>query len=353
MTFTMNGGGVSSPDSKVNSGTYNYACQWTGGVNYSDCAQQTNTLAINKASSSCSLNSFTNHTYGSTDTVSCSCTGDGTTHLYRDGILRDGWNNVAVRYSAGTFTWTCNITSGTNYNSASVSKIQVISQATPAISLSILPAESVTYPTQTNASCVASSIGNEVTPQMFRNSSSVSNPDIATLAVGNYIYFCNNTATQNYTTTQTQKTLVVSTVALPVITIQSPLNQNYSTNFVWANVTLDKTGSWCGRSLDGGSNVTMTNGNGKWYNFVNGLSFGRHNIKFYCNDTSGIMGSNQVSFSNCVGDIKGDGTVDIYDAILLANNYNKNVSQGNLNGDSMVDIYDAILLANNYNKRCS
>jgi parallel beta-helix repeat protein len=53
-----------------------------------------------------------------------------------------------------------------------------------------------------------------------------------------------------------------------------------------------------------------------------------------------------------VGDINGDCVVDIYDAIILANNYNKHTSTGDLNKDGIVDIFDAILLANNYNKRC-
>jgi PKD repeat protein len=56
------------------------------------------------------------------------------------------------------------------------------------------------------------------------------------------------------------------------------------------------------------------------------------------------------------GDLNQDGTVDIYDAILLANAYNSkpgdpswNVA-ADINGDNIVDIYDAIILANNYGK---
>jgi parallel beta-helix repeat protein len=56
------------------------------------------------------------------------------------------------------------------------------------------------------------------------------------------------------------------------------------------------------------------------------------------------------------GDINGDGAVDIYDAILLANAYNSTPGKPNwkpnadINGDNIVDIYDAILLANSYNQ---
>jgi peptide/nickel transport system substrate-binding protein len=55
------------------------------------------------------------------------------------------------------------------------------------------------------------------------------------------------------------------------------------------------------------------------------------------------------------GDINGDGTVDIYDAILLAAAFGSTPGSSNwnpsadLNGDGIVDIYDAIILAANFN----
>jgi len=55
-------------------------------------------------------------------------------------------------------------------------------------------------------------------------------------------------------------------------------------------------------------------------------------------------------------DINNDGSVDIYDAILLANSFNSIPtspnwnSKADLNSDNIVDIYDAIILANNYGK---
>jgi hypothetical protein len=54
------------------------------------------------------------------------------------------------------------------------------------------------------------------------------------------------------------------------------------------------------------------------------------------------------------GDINGDGTVDIYDAILLANAYNavpgssKWNPNADLKADDVIDIYDAITLANHF-----
>jgi hypothetical protein len=57
-----------------------------------------------------------------------------------------------------------------------------------------------------------------------------------------------------------------------------------------------------------------------------------------------------------LGDANGDGWVDIYDAIILANAYNSVPGSPNWNAaadfnrDNIVDIYDAIILANHYNQ---
>ncbi|MBI5698681.1 MAG: hypothetical protein HZC29_09455 [Thaumarchaeota archaeon] len=87
-------------------------------------------------------------------------------------------------------------------------------------------------------------------------------------------------------------TLTIDTIP-PLITIQSPLNQTYTINSIWANVTLDKAGSWCGYSLDGANNVTMGNTTGNW-NYQMTVSSITHNIKFYCNSTMGNMGVSDV-----------------------------------------------------------
>jgi hypothetical protein len=63
-----------------------------------------------------------------------------------------------------------------------------------------------------------------------------------------------------------------------------------------------------------------------------------------------------VMVTTATADINNDGSVDIYDAILLANAYNSIPtspnwnSKADLNSDNIVDIYDAIILASNYGK---
>jgi hypothetical protein len=56
------------------------------------------------------------------------------------------------------------------------------------------------------------------------------------------------------------------------------------------------------------------------------------------------------------GDLNGDGSVDIYDAIILSKAFNSTPSSSNwnpnadINGDGVVDIYDALIMAANFGK---
>jgi rhodanese-related sulfurtransferase len=82
-----------------------------------------------------------------------------------------------------------------------------------------------------------------------------------------------------------------------------------------------------------------------------GELFGAKDIAFL-SDTPVTLVMN----TTVTADINNDGSVDIYDAILLANAYNSIPGSSNwnskadLNSDNIVDIYDAIILAGNYGK---
>jgi len=86
-----------------------------------------------------------------------------------------------------------------------------------------------------------------------------------------------------------------SQIYAPQLTVQSPLNNTYNINSVWANLTLDKVGSWCGYSLDGAANVSMSNSTGNWNSLMSGLSELNHNVTFSCNDTYGTMNASMVT----------------------------------------------------------
>lgn len=76
-----------------------------------------------------------------------------------------------------------------------------------------------------------------------------------------------------------------------------------------------------------------------------------------------LWNGNTTAYTGLVGDFNGDGFVDIYDALLLANCYGKETGQPGYNpdcninttpdpvsGKQVIDILDAITLANNFNK---
>jgi len=118
--------------------------------------------------------------------------------------------------------------------------------------------------------------------------------------VGSGLAFCNrnwiiayaNTTTQavwrSYTDTGGVWNGICDTTP-PIVKISSPTNSTYQTTSVWANVTLDEAGSWCGVSLNGTANVTMTNSTGNYNYQMTGLAQGGNNARFYCNDTANNM----------------------------------------------------------------
>ncbi len=83
----------------------------------------------------------------------------------------------------------------------------------------------------------------------------------------------------------------------PQLTFESPLNQSYSVNWAWFNVTSDQTVDWCGYSMNGTANVTMSNDSTThFFAYVTGLSQGQHNITFWCNDTTGNMNNSEIRY---------------------------------------------------------
>jgi hypothetical protein len=95
---------------------------------------------------------------------------------------------------------------------------------------------------------------------------------------------------------------------------------------------------------------------------VTGWAHGNYTISAYAVP---VLGEINVADNTCndgvikvviPGDINGDGTVDIYDAILLAGAYNvvpgspKWNPNADLKADDVIDIYDAIMLANHYSQ---
>ena len=112
-------------------------------------------------------------------------------------------------------------------------------------------------------------------------------------------------------TTTTPVTTIVTTIPLdttpPAVTIESPTNSTYYQNSVWVNVALDEEGSWCGVSLNGEANQSLTNSSGNWNLDLSVPSGGSNNVRIYCNDTAGNIGaSEEVYFTIYIGPGSGD-----------------------------------------------
>ncbi|MGD0496049.1 MAG: NosD domain-containing protein [Candidatus Bathyarchaeia archaeon] len=107
----------------------------------------------------------------------------------------------------------------------------------------------------------------------------------------------------------------------------------------------------------GGSQTTL---NFTWQTGT--FSRGNYVISAQADPAPGETDTTDNTFQNWIivtikGDINGDGTVDIYDAILLAGAFNSVRGSSNwnpnadINSDGTVDIYDAIILAGNFGKK--
>lgn len=91
--------------------------------------------------------------------------------------------------------------------------------------------------------------------------------------------------------------LEVDTVS-PTLTIESPLDKNYSVSEIELTTSGNEDLDWCGYSLDGAGNVSMTESNSTYFNSTKtGLSVGDYSLMISCNDTANNYGSESVNFS--------------------------------------------------------
>jgi len=92
-------------------------------------------------------------------------------------------------------------------------------------------------------------------------------------------------------------TFSVDDIIAPVITINSPLNQTYSTDSVLFSVSLNEdAGSAVNYSVNGATNVSLSGSGSSWGDTVV-LADGDKTVVFYAEDESGNLGISNVSFS--------------------------------------------------------
>jgi len=168
--------------------------------------------------------------------TSVNITLDGVTHAATN-VGGNVWqyNVTGLSYGQHNYTWAA----VDSYGARRTTPLQTYSVGTtqPIFMINITPSISVISGTQTNVSCT---VDVNVIPQLWRNGVSVSNPDVQTLPVGQYLYLCNFTPTGNYSYSYTTDLLIVN-----------PANSQTQTQF--CDGQLDKTYTY----TNGGENYTM------------------------------------------------------------------------------------------------
>ena len=255
---------ISNPDiSTYGVNSYAYRCNATGNQNYTNNnTGLTYSLTINQASQPLNLSinktSWT-ITYNETTNVSgTGCLSNCT--LYQNGT--DITNPDIALYGAGTYNFTYNSSGNQNYTENSTSNILIVSQAANALTLASSAGWSYVYGTETTLSCTTTS----QTPNIYQNSTSITNPFTATYGAGTYNISCNISSSQNYTANESSQTLVASQATGLVYTY---LNNNRA-------------------------NATITNSTSIWLNAS--LAVGTGNLKLYNNGT--LINSGAANISN-------------------------------------------------------
>jgi hypothetical protein len=133
--------------------------------------------------------------------------------------------NTMTNYSLNSYSYTINLPAGSfnwqifgkysthTFNLTSLNTF-TIQKATPSLSLTAKPSWSVYLGNQTNVSCSSP----HVSVNLYRDGVKVNNPDVQTFtSARNYVYICNATGTQNYTSRSITSTLIVYAPAIYVV----------------------------------------------------------------------------------------------------------------------------------------
>ncbi|MBI2545285.1 MAG: hypothetical protein HYW22_01640 [Candidatus Aenigmarchaeota archaeon] len=155
----------------------------------------------------------------------------------QSAIIQGDWTGTATNYTmsnlsstrfyyntsfpAGTINWKIyGVYSG--YAFLLGSNSFTINPLAANVTLNIIPQWTLDVPIQTNVSCTVAVTS--LTAKLYRNGSAVSIPDVNTFNPGDiYVYICNNTINQNFTTVNLQNTVFIRPKPLSTLSfVQSP-----------------------------------------------------------------------------------------------------------------------------------
>ncbi len=167
--------------------------------------------------------------------INASATTDGgTIHLYRDGTNIDFENSLNMILAAGYYTYRANVTGNQNYtDSSGLIFYANISKKDPSgnMNIALTPSSIVDYGTSTSATASEGNIGDlDLIYQLYKDSTLVANPNVATLNAGIYNYIYNTTGGQNYSQGEFSVTLAVNKLDNAITLLINGASDNLTTN---------------------------------------------------------------------------------------------------------------------------
>ncbi|MFH0929164.1 MAG: PGF-pre-PGF domain-containing protein [Candidatus Aenigmatarchaeota archaeon] len=132
----------------------------------------------------------------------------GTCNIYRNDSDVSSENDTQITLGTGSWEYTVNTTGNQNYSANSTTYYVIVNQAPVILQLSNNLSWSGTYPEGSNTTgtgCPA-----QITCNLYRNSTAVSNPGLALLGVGAYNYTYNTSGNANYSSNTTANILAMA-----------------------------------------------------------------------------------------------------------------------------------------------
>jgi len=209
-------------DISLGANYYQYEFNITGNENYTDVSSVYLYAEVNQSNSNCDVlfNETSPLNYGNSFKVYSNC--DSGFQLFRNGS--EIINNSEQSLDAGSWNFTVTRNDTINYTNIYDEELFTINKLANPLTLTITPSATETYGTETTATCSA----DNGSPNLFRNDSSVSNPDVQTLGAGTYNYTCNISESTNYLANSTSQLLTISKattgLTLDVTNVTYPVN---------------------------------------------------------------------------------------------------------------------------------
>jgi len=300
-------------------GYHNYVYNTSGGENYTSGSSPERTIQVQKAA--CGIDMWLNNdkntnkliTYGtqanSTAVINVSQASPDW-YLQRNGSQKDSdlTSNILQELtylSAGYYNYTAYWLGNENYTQCSRTQFLTVGKASSDISLTILPSDTVTYPTETTVWCNITVGDSNANITIWRNGTQVARGEgnqsyVATLGGGVWNFTCDYEESQNYTGTDVTSYLTVNKAPTETRLWLNGTRGDNSYNYSQvANFTVVLNVS--GKTVYLNSNMTgwvLQSGVTPLYNYTNLNEVGVFNITGYFPGDQNYSSSSETHYAN-------------------------------------------------------